>query len=70
MGSDWISPNCYEKVPEFVSDYVLYHELLHLNDGMKAMGSHHDSAFRARERAYPQWREAEAVLKKVAAKRI
>jgi len=59
-----------EKVPEFVSDYVLYHELLHLNDGLKAMGSHHDSAFRARERAYPKWREAEAILKKVAAKSI
>lgn len=59
-----------EKVPEFVSDYVLYHELLHLNDGLKALGSHHDSTFRLRERAYPRWREAEAVLKRVASKSI
>jgi predicted metal-dependent hydrolase len=59
-----------ENVPEFVSDYVLYHEMLHLNDGLKAMGSHHDSAFRMRERAYPRWREAEAILKRVASKSI
>ncbi|MFA5312804.1 MAG: hypothetical protein WC375_05715 [Methanomassiliicoccales archaeon] len=59
-----------DRVPEFVSDYVLYHELLHLNDGLKAMGSHHDSAFRMRERAYPRWREAEVILKRVASKSI
>jgi hypothetical protein len=58
------------KVPEFVTDYVLYHELLHLEDGLKAIGSHHDQQFRMREREYPQWRDAESWLKKVAMKKV
>ncbi|QLH74430.1 MAG: M48 family metallopeptidase [Methanomassiliicoccales archaeon] len=58
------------EVPEFVSDYVLYHELLHLNDGLKALGSHHDAAFRTKERKYPRWKEAEVALRRIASGRI
>ena len=55
-----------EKVPGFVAEYVLYHELLHLELGVESLRSYHDAAFRAAERRYPQWRDAERWLKRVA----
>ncbi len=53
-------------VPAFVAEYVLYHELLHLELGVESLRSYHDAAFRAAERKYPQWRDAERWLKRVA----
>ncbi len=59
-----------EKVPDFVHEYVLYHELLHLEDGLGIGRRHHPSSFRARERMYPRWRESEDWLKRLAARKV
>jgi predicted metal-dependent hydrolase len=53
-------------VPEFVTDYVLYHELLHMEDGLNFSGRYHGPAFRRRERQFPRWEEAEMKLKGLA----
>ena len=54
-----------QKIPEFVVRYILYHEMLHIkhgayrnNNGLRA----HTTAFRADERAFPQYAEAEEFL--------
>jgi hypothetical protein len=61
------------KVPEFVLDYVLYHELLHILHPSK-MGSGtkrivHSAAFRRDERKFPHWQEAEKWITKLARRR-
>jgi hypothetical protein len=48
-----------ERVPEYVTEYVLYHELLHLRGGLRSL-----------ERIHPRHREAEDWLKRVAAKKV
>jgi len=53
-------------VPEFVSEYVLYHELLHLEDGLCPGNRHHGKAFQMREELHPKAAEAEAWLKRLA----
>lgn len=53
-------------VPDFVSEYVLYHELLHLETGLEGLAAAHGADFRRRERLHPHWREAEDFLKKLA----
>ena len=60
----------HEKVPDFVHEYVLYHELLHLEDGLGVGRRHHPASFRARERLYPRWRESEDWLKRLAARKV
>jgi len=57
-------------IPQFVTEYVLYHELLHLENGLESLRSQHDPAFRRQERRYPRWREAETWLKKVAGQKV
>lgn len=57
-------------VPEFVLDYVLYHELLHVLHPVR-MGSGtkrivHGAAFRRDERRFPRWREGEEWIAKLA----
>ena len=54
------------RVPQFVSDYVLHHEMIHIAKGLKSDGSYHDSEFHRKERSHPQWREAEVWLKRLA----
>jgi hypothetical protein len=54
------------QVPDFVAEYVLYHEMLHLELGTDSLRSYHDAEFKRLERRYPRWREAEGWLKKVA----
>lgn len=61
------------KVPEFVLDYVLYHELLHILHPVK-MGSGskrivHSAAFKRDERKFPGWKEADAWINKLARQR-
>lgn len=60
-------------VPEFVLDYVLYHELLHILHPVKlGSGSKrivHSAAFRRDERKFPRWKEADAWINKLARKR-
>lgn len=53
-------------VPDFVAEYVLYHEMLHLRLGTDSLRSYHDAEFKRLERRHPRWREAESWLKKVA----
>ena len=55
-----------KEVPDYVAEYVLYHEMLHLKMGTDSMRSYHDADFKREERRYPRWREAENWLKKVA----
>lgn len=57
-------------IPDFVAEYVLYHEILHLESGLASLTSGHDRDFRVRERMYPNWRTAEDWLKKVATGKI
>ncbi len=59
-----------EKVPDFVHEYVLYHELLHLEDGLSDGHRHHPPEFKAREKQYPKWRESEDWLRKLAAHKV
>ncbi|MCL2786293.1 MAG: hypothetical protein FWD81_03625 [Methanomassiliicoccaceae archaeon] len=54
-----------ESVPEFVTDYVLYHELIHVGKGFDPFGQRHGADFRALERLYPMQREAEEWLRKL-----
>jgi len=56
-------------VPDYVVDYVMYHELLHKKLGHQMVnGRHyaHTSAFREAERAFPHYEEAQAFLNKAA----
>ncbi len=58
-----------ERVPEFVAEFVLYHELLHKVHGVRMRGRRryaHTPAFRADERRFPRWREAETWLSRIA----
>jgi hypothetical protein len=57
-------------VPEFVLDYVVYHELLHILHPVK-MGSAtkrivHSAAFRRDERRFPRWKEGEEWIRRLA----
>jgi len=52
-------------IPEFVSDYVLYHELIHLFKGYDPFGRKHGTDFRTLERLYPEYAEAEDWLKRL-----
>lgn len=61
------------RVPEFVLDYVLYHELLHVIHPVR-MGSGtkrrvHTPEFRRAERLYPKWKEGDEWIKALASKR-
>ncbi|MDD1773276.1 MAG: M48 family metallopeptidase [Methanomassiliicoccales archaeon] len=56
-------------MPDYVAEYVLYHEILHLESGRGSLSSGHGREFRMKEKMYPEWREADEWLKKVASKR-
>ncbi|MCA1811458.1 MAG: M48 family metallopeptidase [Halobacteriales archaeon] len=61
------------RVPEFVLDYVLYHELLHIVHPVK-MGSGskrivHSAAFKRDERKFPDWQEAEKWITRLSRRR-
>ncbi len=56
------------RVPRFLLEYVLYHEMLHLKFPVRMKGSRrcvHSPEFQAEERRFPQWREAEMALKEL-----
>ncbi len=53
-------------IPAYVPQYVLYHELLHLEMKTSSLSANHSRRFRTREREFPMWKEAEKWLKKVA----
>ncbi|MEI6796244.1 MAG: M48 family metallopeptidase [Methanomassiliicoccales archaeon] len=52
------------EIPSFVADYVLYHEMLHMQEGVTFAGRYHTDAFKAKERLYPRWQEAEDWLRR------
>ncbi len=58
-----------EDVPEWVVDFIVFHELLHKEHGVTAKGTRryaHTRAFRAAERAHPSYQDAEDFLKRFA----
>ncbi|MBN1260895.1 MAG: M48 family metallopeptidase [Anaerolineae bacterium] len=53
-------------VPDYVIDYVMYHELLHKQLGVKLVNGRrraHTADFRKAERAFPDYEKAEAFLR-------
>ncbi len=58
-----------EDVPEWVLDYVVYHECLHLRQGYRPSSRAHDAGFRRAEREYPYAKEAEKRLRSMKAGR-
>lgn len=55
-----------ERVPEYVVEYVLYHEMLHLKHPVEYRDQRrcvHSAAFKAEERRFPQYREANRFLR-------
>ena len=53
-------------IPKYVAEYVLYHEMLHLEKGLDSMRSQHNAEFRRLERKHPRFKEAEDWLKRIA----
>lgn len=54
------------RVPRLALEYTLYHEMLHLKHPVRATGGRrcvHSPEFRAEERLFPGWRDAEAMLR-------
>jgi predicted metal-dependent hydrolase len=57
------------KVPAYVVDFVMYHELLHKKHGVTTLNGRrlaHSPEFRADERRYAEYREAERLLNELA----
>ena len=54
-----------ELIPEFVLDYVVYHEALHVMAGFEPFRKKHGAEFQKNEGKHPQSEEAEAWLKKL-----
>ena len=52
-------------IPELVIDYVLYHELIHLDRGFDPFGQLHGTDFRVLEHLYPMHAEAKEWLKRL-----
>lgn len=56
------------RLPQFVLEYVMYHEMLHLRFPVRMRGNRrcvHSAEFRAQERLFDRWQEAEALLKQL-----
>jgi predicted metal-dependent hydrolase len=54
-----------QEIPKFVVDYVLYHELTHLNKGFDPFGQKHGIDFLALEHIFPMHSEANEWLKRL-----
>jgi len=58
-----------DNVPQYALDFVVFHELLHKELGVdwrNGRAAAHTPEFRAQERRFEQYREAEAALKRLA----
>ena len=56
----------HAEVPEYVMDYVMYHELLHKKHGVRRKNGRmvgHFKAFRDEEKRFPKYREANEFIK-------
>jgi hypothetical protein len=49
-------------VPDYVLDFVVYHESLHLRQGYRPSRRAHDTSFKKEERLFPEVKEAEKYL--------
>lgn len=61
-----------EQVPDFVVDFIMYHELLHKQHGLTQSGTRlyaHTAAFRTDERKFPRYQEATQALAQLARRR-
>ncbi len=59
------------RMPAYVLDYVMFHELLHKKMGLKLVNQHrfaHTHAFRVEERKFKQFKEAQQKLNKITKK--
>jgi len=54
-----------EMIPEFVLDYVVYHEFLHIQAGFDPFGRKHTEDFVSQEKKFPKIEEAEDWIKKL-----
>jgi hypothetical protein len=57
------------KVPEFVLDFIMFHELLHKQHGLTKMSQRlyaHTAAFRSDERKFPRFEAAQKELIRIA----
>ena len=55
-------------IPEYLVEYVMYHEMLHKKIGLKEVNGRryaHTKAFRDAEKQFNQYKEAEAFIKKL-----
>ena len=55
-------------IPQYVVEYIVYHEMLHLKHPVKLRGSRrcvHPKEFQEEEKRFPQLEEAKAFLKKI-----
>jgi hypothetical protein len=55
-------------MPDYVLEYIVYHEMLHLKHPVRLRGSRrcvHSTEFQAEERLYPRMAEANAFLKRL-----
>lgn len=54
-----------DMIPEFVLDYVVYHEFLHVMSGFDPAGRKHGPEFNRKESLYPKQKEAEEWMKRL-----
>ena len=54
-----------EEIPEFVLDFIVYHEMLHMMRGFDPLGKLHDAEFQADESKYPMKAESEEWLRRL-----
>ncbi len=60
-----------EKIPRYVLEFVVYHELLHhrnAGDGSRIVRVHHTKDFREQERAFNHFEDAERWLRRIVAR--
>jgi hypothetical protein len=58
----------HPRVPRFVVEYIVFHEMLHLKHPVKLRGSRrcvHSREFMAEEKAFPELEQAERFLKQI-----
>ncbi|MBI3476163.1 MAG: M48 family metallopeptidase [Acidobacteria bacterium] len=58
----------HPRVPRFVVEYIMFHEMLHLKHPVKLRGSRrcvHSNEFMAEERVFPELAQAQSFLKRI-----
>jgi predicted metal-dependent hydrolase len=58
----------HPRIPQYVTEYIVYHEMLHLKHPVKLRGSRrciHSTEFQAEEKLFPQLEEAKKFLRQL-----